>query len=376
MTVAIIILCIALVIMIAAIICLTVYLNRMRDYSQRIKLELESDTGRQMRDNREELRRSNAEQLESILTPLRLRIEEFTRQTNESRISQATSSRVLGSQLDRLMTLNISIGEEARKLAQALRSNSKIQGDWGETILQQVFENSGLKEGIHYTLQQTRDSAGGVLRDEEGRLRRPDAILHLPGERKIIVDSKVSLRSYLEYVEAETEEERLEAGRRLVKAVKAHVDELADKAYQKIVKDSAEQVLMFIPIEGAYFLAIESDRSLAEYCLGKKIAIVTPTHLMPVVGLISQMWRVESQNRNAAKIARLGGLIYDRMVMFAKDFESINDNIRRAQESYEKSLRDLTSGPQSIISRTQRMKELGAKTTKNLPEDLIKEEGS
>lgn len=342
--------------------------RRNEELQRQTTIQFENLSNRALRNQSEELGRRNMEQISNLLTPLKTRIEDFTRQASQQHTAQIASNQSLTDQIDRIAKLNAGIGEEARNLAQALKGNSKVQGDWGEQLLQELLEKLGLKEGVHFTSQDTRDSGGGVLKDESGKMLRPDFILHLPGERKLIVDSKVSLTAFADYAEATDEDARKNAAKRLVRSVRSHVDELKTKQYQKTVKGSAEQVLMFMPVEGAYFLAMDTDSKIAIDALQSKVVIVTPTHLFSVVGLIEQMWRVENQNRNAAEIARIGGLLYDRMAAFAKDFESVADCIQRTQKAYEKCQDDITKGPQSILARAEKMKKLGAKTSKPLPE--------
>ena len=345
-----------IVVIIMAIVCIglmavvVVMMMRLRDNGTASKSIGEEQ--RRVFDSQLQQLRADFERRE---TELQRRNEELQRQTTIQ--FENLSNRVLRNQSEELGRRNM---EQIR--------NSKVQGDWGEQLLQELLEKLGLKEGVHFTSQDTRDSGGGVLKDESGKMLRPDFILHLPGERKLIVDSKVSLTAFADYAEATDEDARKNAAKRLVRSVRSHVDELKTKQYQKTVKGSAEQVLMFMPVEGAYFLAMDTDSKIAIDALQSKVVIVTPTHLFSVVGLIEQMWRVENQNRNAAEIARIGGLLYDRMAAFAKDFESVADCIQRTQKAYEKCQDDITKGPQSILARAEKMKKLGAKTSKPLPE--------
>ncbi|MCM1153497.1 MAG: DNA recombination protein RmuC [Muribaculum sp.] len=344
--------------------------KRYEEMTRTASLQLQNLTNESLRTHQERLGLANADQLKTILEPLKTRIEDFSRAANQAYVNENATRKSLSDQIERLMILNTSIGEEARNLASALRTGSKVQGDWGETILQQILENAGLKEDIHFSTQVASLEDGSSLIDEDGRRRRPDLILNLPSERKIVIDSKVSLTAYMDYTESDSDEDRSSAARRLVTSVRRHVDELSAKAYHKLIKGAAEQVLMFLPIEGAYFTAVDHDHTLPEYALKKKVVIVTPTHLLSVVQLIEQIWRVENQNANAAEIARLGGLIHDKMVIFANDLEAIHKGLSSADQAYEKCLKDITTGPTSIMARTQKMKQLGAKTDKVLPPNI------
>lgn len=340
--------------------------TEMEEMRRQTRLEFEALSAKVLANQKNQLQAENAERLGNILTPLKIQIEEFSKAVNDSYVKENASRQSLSDQIERLAMLNQTISAEARNLSEALRGNSKVQGDWGETILETLLEQAGLKRDINYTLQLTQDEGGSALRDDEGNLRRPDVVVHLPADRKIIIDSKVSLKSYLEFTEAADDKQREAAALRVAYSMRRHVDELALKKYQKIVKNSAEHVLMFVPNEGAYFAAIGADPSLWHYAFERRVVIVSPTHLFSVMQLVEQIWRGEKQNRNAAEIARLGGLIYDKVATFSHDFESIQKGLQSTEAAWEKCLRHLTSGNTSIIARTRRMRELGAKATKHL----------
>lgn len=315
---------------------------------------------------KKELQEENSRQITELLNPLRNRLEDFNKTVTDSYVKENASRQSLHDQIDRLMKLNSTIGEDAKNLTKALKGDSKVQGNWGETILERLLEQAGMQRDINYSVQLGSDQFGKALRDESGALRRPDIIIYLPEGRNIIIDSKVSLTSYIEFIQAENEKERTTATKRLLDSVKKHVLELADKQYQKIIKNSAEQVLMFMPNEGAWMTAVHADPGLWDYAFRRNVVIVCPTHLFSVLQLISQMWRTDKQNRNAAEIAKLGGLIYDKMANFTKEFENIRKYIHNTEAAFDGCLKHLTSGGTSIMARTQRMKQLGVKTTASL----------
>ena len=343
---------------------------------QRDKGERDKGQGTRDKEEREREQREQEERqrqmtemevrVKGIVGPMQRQMEEFRRAVNDSYVKDNATRQSLSDQIDRLLKMNQTLGEEARNLTEALRGDSKTQGDWGETILENLLEQAGLKKDVDFTVQLTRDTAGNVLRSEEGAMRRPDFVVHLPGGRHIVIDSKMTLTAYVDYVRAGSAEERAQAQKKVVLSVKKHIDELKEKQYQKVVKNSAEQVLMFIPNEGAYMLAHAAAPDLWDYAYRHKVVIVSSTHLFSVMQLVSQLWRVEKQNRNADEIARLGGLIYDKIAAFTKEFENVHRAIAQAEAAYAQSLRTLTSGPQSVISRSKRMKELGAKTSKEM----------
>lgn len=314
--------------------------------------------------NARTLRQDSADYLQSILSPLKMRIEDFNREIAKNHTDAAASRRSLSDQIERLARLNLSIGDEARNLSNALRGNNRVQGQWGETLLQTLLERAGLKKGINFDTQVTRDASGKVLTDEDGRNRRPDLIIYLPEDRCIIVDSKTSLSAYLDFCDAVSDDEAAEAIKKHITSVKKHIDELATRNYSKFVPNSAEQVLMFIPNDGAMIAAIDNDSSLVTYALDRKVVLVSPSQIMGLVMLVSQIWRKEAQDRNAAEIAKLGGLLYDTAKDFISDLEGVERGLNTARRSYEAALSRLTNGSRSFVARAERLRDLGAKTSK------------
>lgn len=320
-----------------------------------------------LRTSTETLRSDNSRELDSLLTPLREQLGEFRRAVTDSYVKENASRRSLADQIDRLINLNLTIGEEARNLTSALKGNSKVQGDWGEMVLETLLESAGMKKGVNFYTQQGSDASGAALRDADtGRALRPDVVVLLPDDHKLVIDSKVSLTAFSEYHQAPTDELRDRAARRHLSSVRRHVDELAAKKYQNVVKGSAEHVLMFIPNEGAWMLALSLDPDLWKYAYERHVAIVSPTHIFSVMQMTAQLWRLERQNRNAAEIAKLGGLLYDKFVAFTKDFEAVERNLRQVQSSYDECRRHLQSGGTSLASRAERLRELGVKATRRL----------
>ena len=313
------------------------------------------------------LKGENADQMNTVLAPLRQRLVELTVLIQRVQTDAASSRESLRERIDLLAEQNRSIGEEAKSLATALRGNSKVQGDWGETILQTILEKAGLQEGVNFRAQPGSDASGNAFRDSNGRLQRPDFIIDLPNGRRIIVDSKVSLTDYVEYCDAKDENDRNKYGKRHVDSVKKHVKELGDKQYQKAMPGVMEHVLMFIPNEGAYLCACSLDPELWKYAADQRVVIVSPAHLLSAVHIIGQLWREERQDRNAAEIARIAGLLYDSFVSLAGKMNDIGNAIEKTRTAYWETgnmLDDKNS--KSLTRRAQRLKELGAKTTKSL----------
>lgn len=320
--------------------------------------------------NSESLKEANSEQIDALLRPLKENIESFKKTISEGYVKESSSRKLLEVQIERLVKLNETIGEEARNLTSALKGNSKVQGDWGEMILETLLENAGLERGINFETQLTRDSGGNVLKNDEGKLLRPDVLIKLPDNHSIIVDSKVSLTAFVDYCNAEDENVRIVAGKKHLQSVYAHIDELHAKMYQNNLKGAADYVMMFIPNESAYIAAVQLDINLWKYAYERGVIIVSPTHLFSVMSIVSQLWRQDKQNRNAMLIAERGGKLYDKLVLFMDSFEKVGKSIDDAMTSYNKSFNQLRTGKGNVLRQAEDMKALGAKASKSLPERL------
>ena len=320
--------------------------------------------------NSESLKEANSEQIDALLRPLNENIESFKKTISEGYVKETSSRKLLEVQIERLVKLNETIGEEARNLTSALKGNSKVQGDWGEMILETLLDNAGLERGINFETQLTRDSGGNVLKNDEGKLLRPDVLIKLPDNHSIIVDSKVSLTAFVDYCNAEDENVRIVAGKKHLQSVYAHIDELHAKMYQNNLKGAADYVMMFIPNESAYIAAVQLDINLWKYAYERGVIIVSPTHLFSVMSIVSQLWRQDKQNKNAMLIAERGGKLYDKLVLFMDSFEKVGKSIDDAMTSYNKSFNQLRTGKGNVLRQAEDMKNLGAKASKSLPERL------
>jgi DNA recombination protein RmuC len=327
-----------------------------RDLSQQI-LRAESDR----------LSRQNVDQLGAMLTPFKERLESFRQLVVDSydKENQARSS--LSGQVEQLMKLNQVISREAHDLTTALKGDSKTQGDWGEMVLETLLEQAGLTRDVHFHVQATRDAYGNTLRNEEGNLLRPDVVLHLPDHKDLIVDSKVSLSAFADYCATNDPKEQEVLGRKHLESVKKHIKELADKKYQDNLKNAGDHVLMFMPTENAYLLAIRLDPTLWRYAYENRVAIVSPTHLFSVVQIISQLWKQDDQNRHVIRIAEEGGKLYDKLCTFCVSFEKISTALTQARRSYDDAYKTLATGHGNAISKAMKMREMGAKATKTFP---------
>ncbi len=309
----------------------------------------------------------NEQRIGEILNPFASNLDKLKKAIDDYQKTQLEYGASLQQQIKDLSLANDTLGKEAQDLTKALKGDSKIQGDWGEMILTRILELSGLREGVNYSLQVTQID-GKQVKNENGSTLRPDVVLFLPDKKNLIVDSKVSLTAFSGYVGASSPEDQQHFLKSHLDSVKKHVDELADKRYQFVVNHSADFVMMFIPNEAAYLLAMENDQNLWEYAYKKQIIIVSPTHLIAVVRLISQLWSREMQSKNAQQIADEAGKMLDKFAAFIKDFEDIQKNIASTQKAYDAAANKLHSGKGNLLSRAQKLKTLGAKNTKPLPE--------
>ena len=308
---------------------------------------------------------NNRTQLGDILTPFKSDLENLKKTINDCYIGEMSEVKSLKEQVKDLTDLNNTIGREAKELTMALKGNSKVQGDWGEMLLKQLLEKSGLEEGVNYVLQATENPDGTKIKSESGGQLRPDAIFYLPEGKSLIIDSKVSLTAYTDYVNASAGEQAVALAAHL-RSVKSHIDELARKEYPKYVNNAADFVMMFVPNEGAYMAALNADKDLWQDAYDRHIVIISPTHLISVLKLMYQLWMRDKQTKNALKIADETGKLYDKFVNFVGDLEDIGKHLDKANTVYEEAFKKFSTGKGNILSRVENIRELGAKTAKKL----------
>ena len=311
------------------------------------------------------MRENNNTQLGAILTPFKSDLDNLKKIINDCYIGEMSEVKSLKEQVKDLTDLNNTIGREAKELTMALKGNSKVQGDWGEMLLKQLLEKSGLEEGVNYVLQATENEDGTKIKSEVGGQLRPDAIFYLPEGKSLIIDSKVSLTAYTDYINAPAEEQPAMLAAH-IRSIKSHIDELARKEYPKYVKNSADFVMMFVPNEGAYLAALNADKDLWENAYNRHIVIISPTHLISVLKLMYQLWIRDKQTKNALKIADETGKLYDKFVNFVGDLEDIGKHLDKANTVYEEAFKKFSTGRGNIISRVENIRELGVTTAKKL----------
>jgi len=305
----------------------------------------------------------NEEALDQLLEPLQERLKGFKEKVEETYEKGLKERSQLEQQIKQLSELNETMSERAEDLTDALEGQSKTQGDWGEMVLERILEESGLKEGREYHTQVSRTNG-------EGTRLRPDVVVELPEDRFVVVDAKVSLTAYRRFVSADTEDEENHLKAHL-QSVRSHVNGLASKNYGSLYGDrSPDFVLMFMPIEPAFALALQNDEGLYQSAFEEGVVIVSPTTLQATIATIANIWRQERQNQNAREIAERGGRLYDKFVLFAEALETIGKRIEQAQESYRTARKRLTDGRGNLLRQVEMLRELGADHSKELPEDL------
>ncbi|MBC53653.1 MAG: DNA recombination protein RmuC [Gammaproteobacteria bacterium] len=309
---------------------------------------------------------TSRQRLGDILTPLQEKISRFEKKVDETYNREARERFSLEKEIRNLQVLNARISEDALNLTRALKGESKTQGAWGEFILSSILEASGLVEGQQYETQRSLDAAPGD-HTAAGNLRRsqPDVLVYLPDNRQVVVDAKVSLTAYERYCSAEAGDEQAEHLRQHVLSLKTHIRQLSDKQYQNLPQvNSLDFVLLFVPIEPAFSLALQHESQLFNMAFERNIVLVGPSTLLATLRTISNIWRYEQQSRNAQDIARRAGALYDKFVSFVADMDDLGRKLDAGQRSYEAAMNKLHSGKGNLISRTERLKKLGARTTK------------
>ena len=305
------------------------------------------------------------ETTEGLLRPLREHLAKFEKSVDEKYTTEAKERHVLKSEIEKLILLNDKMAIEAHSLTEALRGDNKTQGDWGEMVLKRVLEASGLREGHEYVEQSSH-------LNDDGDRRQPDVLIHLPDGKHVIVDSKVSLRAYEAYRAATDEEMKKKWLNEHLKSVERQVDELKQKNYSKLNGvQSPDVVLMFIPIEPAYVLAMHADSDLSLRAWQKGVAIVTATTLLISLKTIASIWKVEKQNKNTLEIVHEGSRLYDKFVGFIEDFEKIGHTLESGQKQFESAMNKLRDGPGSVSRKIERLRELGAAPSKTIPPTFL-----
>ena len=342
--------------------------QEMEDLQKKFTTEFENIANKILEKNSEKFTATNQKNMGDVLNPLKEKIELFEKKVEDTYKQGLKDQTDLRAELKKLFDLNSKISEEANNLTKALKGDVKKQGNWGEVVLERILERSGLNEGTQGYEKQFSYTL------EDGKRIQPDIVINLPDNKHIVVDSKVSLIAYEKAVNAETEDERLKHVKEHILSLKAHCKGLSEKHYQSVRHlNSPDFVLLFIPIESSFSLAIQEDQDIFSFAWDMKVVLVSPSTLLATLRTIASIWQQENQTRNAMEIARQGGALYDKFVGFITDMEKIGKGISSTQNNYNDAMNKLHTGSGNLVSRVEGIKKLGAKTSKELPKLMLDE---
>ena len=339
--------------------------GELEQLNKKFTTEFENLANRILDEKSQKFTDQNRTNLDIILNPFKEKLKEFENKVDQTYRAESAERTTLKTEIKNLVELNKQISEEANNLATALKGDNKQQGNWGELVLEKILERSGLTEGVEYKRETSTINV-------DGDKIRPDVVINLPNDKHVIVDSKVSLIAYNACVNATTEEERLRYLKLHIESLRSHIKLLSDKKYQTANGfNTPEYVLLFVPIESSYSLAIQGDAELWSFAWDKNILIVSPSNLFAMLRTIASIWKQERLTRNHLEIAEEGGKLYDKFVAFYEDLTSVGKKMDEAKNGYVDAMKKLYEGTGNLVKRAEKMKELGAKTTKSLPQNII-----
>lgn len=337
----------------------------LQEAREQLRLQFSQIAREILEENSAHFSNQSREKLDGLLAPFQEQIVSFRKRVDDIHLDETRDRAALQREILSLRQLNQQINEEAVNLTRALKGDRRLQGSWGELVLERVLEQSALRKGIEYESQ-------SVFRDRKNRLQRPDVVIHLPEGRDVIVDSKVSLSAWERYVNCESDKEKTPFLRAHVRAVREHVKLLGEKDYGGLPNiRSLDFVLMFMPVEAAFVAAFQADELLFEEAVARKIMLVSPTTLLTTLKTIESIWRYEQQSRNTREIAERAAALYDKFCSFAEDMERMGKQLHTLQTSYESALGRLSQGRGNLISQVDRFPRLGVKVKKRIPQALM-----
>ncbi|MAF49047.1 MAG: DNA recombination protein RmuC [Rhodospirillales bacterium] len=343
-------------------------LKLLLDAEERLKLQFKTVAAEILQGHSTTFTKQNKEQLGNLLNPLGEKIKEFQQTLSNAHTENVKERGILKEHIQNLTNASADMMSETSNLTRALKGDSKTQGAWGEMKIESILEKSGLKKGDEYEAQST-------FKDEAGNRLRPDYLVKLPGEQRIVIDSKVSLTAYEAHIAMEDEDESAQQLRAHVQSVRTHIKQLGDKDYQIAAQSHLDYVIMFVPIEGALAAALEADPNLIAYAIDQNVQIATPNILMALLRTIASVWQVERRNRNAEEIAKRAGGLYDKFVGFTESMEAIGGSLDKAKENYDVAMSRMGTGHGNILRRIEQLKDMGAKTSKSIPDELLEDAG-
>lgn len=339
--------------------------SEMENLNKKYSEEFQNIANKILEEKTNKFTEQNKNNLDIILNPLKEKIKDFELKVETAYKTEAAERNSLKGQIDTLMNLNKQISEEANNLAKALKGDNKSQGNWGEIILEKVLESSGLKRDTEYKMQYSVTS-------DDGKKQIPDVVVFLPDNRHLIIDSKVSLIDYERFVNANTDEDRETAIKGHIASVKNHIKQLSDKAYQSLNNfNSPDFVMLFMPIESSFGIAVKADNDLFSYAWERKIVIVSPSTLLATLRTIETLWKNDRQMKNHLEIAKTGADLYDKFSGFIKDMIDLGQKLESGQKSYKEAMNKLVEGRGNVVKQVEKLKELGVKANKDLPQQLI-----
>lgn len=339
--------------------------KQLEELEIKFQKEFENIANKILKQNTLEFNQSSTKNMSDLLNPLKEKLLNFEKKVEDTYKQGLKDQTDLKAELKKLHDLSLTLDKDAKDLTAALKADTKKQGNWGEVILERVLERSGLIKDQEFYLQFS-------AKDEDGSAFRPDVVIKLPEEKHLVIDSKVSLTAYTEYAASENDVQRDAALKRHLDSMKKHVKELSEKNYSALLGiNSPDFVLMFLPIEPAFGVAVQADSELFNFAWQRKVVIVSPTTLLATLRTVASIWKYEKQSQNALEIARRGGLLYDKFVSFVKDFETVGTSLNRASSVYQEAHKKLTSGRGDLITQAEQLKVMGVTTKKSLPTEFL-----
>lgn len=340
-----------------------------------MKTEFENIANRIFEHKTQNFTKLNQDTLNLLLTPLKENLDSFRQKVETCYETEGKERHSLSEHIKELMYLNQQLSSDAQNLTNALRGDSKTQGNWGEMILETILEHSGLIKGEHYFAQEfiTDEHGNKLVNSESGNKMQPDFVVRMPGDRSLIIDSKVSLTAFTTYIGATQEVERGQSLKAHLTSIKKHIDELSRKDYCKYMKQAPDFTMMFIPSEPAYLLVLQAEPNLWNEAYAKKVVLITPTNLITALRLALDLWNREAQIQNVERIVERGSLLYDKFASFSESLLKIGDGIQTAQQSYQSALSQFSEGRGNLVSQAEKLKELKITPKKRIPAALKSE---